>query len=252
VGIDPNSEQQTDLNIGSGVGVGAIVAIAGSIGVALGLIATGPVTASVIGVLSLAGFAVGYFGVGPTFGAERPGVNFDTDTDQVSNMLSGAPVPFGDDTQNLGRLAPGEFNDNSSLLPVDNGPSRFDAVAEAVPYLSEAAQTVAAVQQQMPPADIVAQDFEALQQTYIAINSLATTDVGAQDLVAVEQNNTRLAPLAGGGQRDSYPAQVTGAEPPVESQPLPPPPGIPTVKTARVLGRSGALDALVLTPISVA
>jgi hypothetical protein len=27
---------------------------------------------------------------------------------------------------------------------------------------------------------------------------------------------------------------------------------IPTVKTARVLGRSGALDALVLTPISVA
>jgi hypothetical protein len=28
--------------------------------------------------------------------------------------------------------------------------------------------------------------------------------------------------------------------------------GIPTVKTARVLGRSGALDALVLTPISVA
>jgi autotransporter passenger strand-loop-strand repeat protein/YD repeat-containing protein len=225
VGIDPNSEQQTDLNIGSGVGVGAIVAIAGSIGVALGLIATGPVTASVIGVLSLAGFAVGYFGVGPTFGAERPGVNFDTDTDQVSNMLSGAPVPFGDDTQNLGRLAPGEFNDNSSLLPVDNGPSRFDAVAEAVPYLSEAAQTVAAVQQQMPPADIVAQDFEALQQTYIAINSLATTDVGAQDLVAVEQNNTRLAPLAGGGQRDSYPAQVTGAEPPVESQPLPPPPG---------------------------
>src|SRR5947208_1878470 len=83
--VDPNSEAQTDLNIGGGVVVGTGVAFAGGLAVAFGFLAANAATAGVVGALAVAGFVVGYFTLGPTFGAPLDQGTSPVDTGTQSN-----------------------------------------------------------------------------------------------------------------------------------------------------------------------
>jgi hypothetical protein len=105
MGFEPGSDQAIETNIGVGLGVSLPIAIYGSYlwaGGALG-VAFWP-AALVVGGLTAAGFALGYFGLGPALGAplDQGASPVDTGTQSTPDIYSSGDFGIGGGDSNLG------------------------------------------------------------------------------------------------------------------------------------------------------